>query len=516
MNLMFDVEQAGGSLDSQRITAGNVQEYAARLALYMGPGVVIDSVTLSSSSANSTVSAATLWPDQKGFTFYVTAAGFQETFTVAMQVITSAGETLNYTIVFDVIALQVKTLSPNPVPIVIGPTGATGPTGSGGGGGGGTGFTGPTGPIGQAATGPTGSAGTGGSTGPTGYTGVTGYTGNTGPTGTPGSAGVPGSVGATGNTGNTGPTGSAGGAGAGGSTGPTGPTFTATGNTGPTGAGGAASTVTGPTGAMNGFPIIYSTATGTSDPGTGKFTFDNSTFASVAFFNLSNTDAAGVDLTGLTALLSSIGGTDVLLMDPITGAYFLVTSFAVAPHSTYRQYQVVPLGTTGPAANGTLMYMTVAGPGPTGPTGNTGHTGPTGSTGPTGATGATGATGPGIGTVTSGGVTDQSGAGLTFLSISVNYAVLTTPGGNITFVFGTFQYPSTANGASAVISLPTTASGAGVPLTCVTSSGRGNDVLQTVSGSATAKFESGTSLAALTNALMSSALVRFAGFYTSS
>ena len=65
MDITFDVEKAGGSLDSQRITAGNVQEYAARLALYMGPGVVIDSATLSSSSANSTVSAATLWPDQK-------------------------------------------------------------------------------------------------------------------------------------------------------------------------------------------------------------------------------------------------------------------------------------------------------------------------------------------------------------------------------------------------------------------------------------------------------------------
>ena len=243
MDITFDVEKAGGSLDSQRITAGNVQEYAARLALYMGPGVVIDSATLSSSSANSTVSAATLWPDQKGFKFYVAAAEFQETFTVAMQVITSAGETLNYTIVFDVVSLQVKTLSPNPVPIVIGPTGPTGSTGASGPTGNmgptgstGIGNTGPTGATG--ATGPTGGAGTGGSTGPTGYTGVTGYTGNTGPTGTQGSAGVPGSVGATGNTG---PTGSAGGTG---STGPTGPTFTATGNTGPTGPTGH----TGPTG----------------------------------------------------------------------------------------------------------------------------------------------------------------------------------------------------------------------------------------------------------------------------
>lgn len=229
----FDIVEVNQFLGTQEIVAGATVKYIARFVGLLGQGVVIDSVTASVTSQVSNVSVPILTPDAKSVTFYVTANTSKEIFTLALQIVTNDGQTLNYTCVFKVMQAIVETSLPNPIPLVIGPTG----------------FTGNTGPAGNASN--TGATGYTGSTGPTGPSGPTGVTGNTGPVSTaPGPAGPTGSTGSVGPastvTGPSGPTGSIGGTGPASTvTGPTGPS----GASGPTGSAGAASTVTGPTGA---------------------------------------------------------------------------------------------------------------------------------------------------------------------------------------------------------------------------------------------------------------------------
>ena len=263
----FEVVSANGFLGETRITGGDTEKYRVRFEGFLDFGILLTGATAQSTSAHSTVSVPVLSDDKKYLYFFVTANTTFEVFTVALQVLTSDGQTLNYTVIYNVDAPQTATFAPNPLPLIIGPTGATG--------GGSTGPTGATGPANATgATGPTGSTGTQGSAGPPGTPGLpgspgaTGPTGNTGPTGTQGAASTvtgptgntgpanaTGPTGATGNqgaastvTGPTGPTGFTGAGGPAANTGATGPTGVAgpTGNTGPTGA---ASSVTGPTGA---------------------------------------------------------------------------------------------------------------------------------------------------------------------------------------------------------------------------------------------------------------------------
>jgi hypothetical protein len=254
----FNVINADQFLGEQIIVAGSTQKYKVRFEGLLDQGVIVDSVTASVTSQVSSVSDTQVSEDAKNVYFWITANTSSEVFTLALQIVTNDGQTLNFTGVWNVANPIAQTSLPNPVPLVIGPTGYTGNTGPGGtaantGATGYTGNTGPTGHTGAASsvtgpTGYTGPLGTGPSgptgnpstvTGPTGAVGIQGIQGMTGPTGYTGSAGANSTVtGPTGNTGNTGNTGPGGAATNTGSTGPTG-------NTGPIGA---SSNVTGPTG----------------------------------------------------------------------------------------------------------------------------------------------------------------------------------------------------------------------------------------------------------------------------
>jgi hypothetical protein len=245
----INVVDTQGYLGTQHIMAGVTEKYRAFFDAILDPGVHVTGASISLTTQTSSVSNPVLSDDKHSISWLVTVPTTYEVFTAALVIGLSDGQTLNYTLVYMVDAPITETFSPNPKPMILGPTGASGPTGPGGtatntGATGASGVTGPTGASGVTGytgdTGPQGLVGTAGqqgATGPTGPTGMTGPTGATGYTGAAGAVANTGATGATGVTGSTGPTGANGTAGTNGTTGPTGNT----GNTGPTGA-------TGPTG----------------------------------------------------------------------------------------------------------------------------------------------------------------------------------------------------------------------------------------------------------------------------
>lgn len=269
MSVEFNVVDANGFLGTQQIAAGDTEKYRAFFSAFLDPGVHITGSLLTLTTPISTCTNPVLSDDKKELSWFITAAATYEVFTAALVVNLSDGQTVNYTIIYRVQAPITETITPNPRPIILGPTGATGPTGRDGSATN-TGATGNSGPTGAGATGPTGVQGL---TGPTGYTGITGpqgaaaNTGATGPSGPTGPTGNTGSTGSasvvTGPTGSTGPQGTNGVLGGTGPTGPTGPTgFTGadgaaanTGATGPTGR-------TGPTGPTGATGVTGATGTG--------------------------------------------------------------------------------------------------------------------------------------------------------------------------------------------------------------------------------------------------------------
>lgn len=276
MSVELNVVDTNGFLGTQQIAAGDTEKYRAFFQVILDEGVHVTGAALSLTSPISTCSNPVLSDNKQEVSWFITAATTFEVFTAALQVNLSDGQSLNYTIIYKVMAPITETITPNPIPIILGPTGPSGNTGPAGvaSNTGATGVTGPTGMTGAGVTGPTGPIGQTGATG----AGATGPTGTlTGPTGNTGPTGFTGSQGAAANTGATGPTGPSGTSGVLGGTGPTGPTGFTGGNgtngtngvTGPTGATG---TLTGPTGpAGGGGGGGFTGATGLGTGGTGGY-----------------------------------------------------------------------------------------------------------------------------------------------------------------------------------------------------------------------------------------------------
>ena len=231
MSTEINVVNGQTYLGDQVIAAGDRAKYEVFFP-DLDFGVVLTGASGSITSPVSTIEDVQISEDRKSLSFFIEVLLEYEKFTVGLNVTTSDGQTLNFTGVWIVQAPLTETSTPNPRPLIIGPTGYTGNTGPVGSAAntGATGYTGPTGITGP--TGPTGNTGPTGITGPTGSltgpTGPSGPTGFTGPEGFSTNTGATGYTGPTGNTGNTGPTGNTG------NTGPTGNTG-ATGITGPTG-----------------------------------------------------------------------------------------------------------------------------------------------------------------------------------------------------------------------------------------------------------------------------------------
>jgi hypothetical protein len=155
------VDAQNGYIGNTEIVGGNTQVYWVHFDRILGRNV-LSGVTAAVTSPLSTVQSAELSETRKSVSFSVTANTSYEVFTLNLQITDTSGQTLNFTIIYRVNAPVTETVTPNPLPSIIGPTGSTGPSG---GPIGPTGSTGPnsglTGPTGAGATGPTGPAGSG-------------------------------------------------------------------------------------------------------------------------------------------------------------------------------------------------------------------------------------------------------------------------------------------------------------------------------------------------------------------
>ena len=98
----FVIESANQELGRYPIIAGDTQRMRADFTPYLGRGDVLQAFTLGCTSVVSTVTNGKFLPAQKVLEFYVTVGTAAEVFTVSLQVVTSLGETLNYTIIFEV------------------------------------------------------------------------------------------------------------------------------------------------------------------------------------------------------------------------------------------------------------------------------------------------------------------------------------------------------------------------------------------------------------------------------
>ena len=155
------VDAQNGYIGNTEIVGGNTQVYWVHFDRILGRNV-LSGVTASLTSPLSTVQSAELSETRKSVSFSVTANTSYEVFTLNLQITDTSGQTLNFTIIYRVNAPVIETVTPNPLPSIIGPTGSTGPSGGPIGPSGPTGpNSGLTGPTGAGATGPTGPAGSG-------------------------------------------------------------------------------------------------------------------------------------------------------------------------------------------------------------------------------------------------------------------------------------------------------------------------------------------------------------------
>ncbi len=146
----------------------------------------------------------------------------------------------------------------------------------------------------------------------------------------------------------------------------------------------------------------FDTTVTDSDPGNGKFRFNNATVGSATFAYMDNLDAYAATITGiLTAYGDSTNTVKGHLRFSVYGksttnnAIFAITTVTAA--SGYYKIGLNYVSGTGTFTNNDLVmiqYTRAGNVGATGPTGPQGVSGPTGPTGPTGPQGVSGPTGP--------------------------------------------------------------------------------------------------------------------------
>ncbi len=140
--------------------------------------------------------------------------------------------------------------------------------------------------------------------------------------------------------------------------------------------------VTGTTGASGddaGFEFQFNSAVA-SDPGTGKFLFNNATFASATAWHVSETDNNGLNIRSLLDAIDNGTGANKILVFVIKqggAAYFsfYVTS-TLTDAGAYDTFNITPISTGGTIANNDTFHVITI-PLEPGATGATGAAGPT-------------------------------------------------------------------------------------------------------------------------------------------
>jgi hypothetical protein len=153
------------------------------------------------------------------------------------------------------------------------------------------------------------------------------------------------------------------------------------GGVGPTGSTGS----TGPDGKA-GFKYVFNTAT-SGDPASGKFRFNNATFASATVVAFSETDGNSNALTNLFDAIDNGTGTNkvLFLAEKSDGSAFFsfYATSARTDQGAYEEFSITPVSTSGSISNADTFYvlMIPLEKGDAGAAGTTGTTGTTGSAG---------------------------------------------------------------------------------------------------------------------------------------
>jgi hypothetical protein len=92
-------------LGTRNFTQGDTRRVVLDYSGWLTQGVILETIMVSvPAGTTSTVQGAVLTEDYRHAIFYVTGGVLNENFTVAIQITDSAGETVNDTIVFTVVA----------------------------------------------------------------------------------------------------------------------------------------------------------------------------------------------------------------------------------------------------------------------------------------------------------------------------------------------------------------------------------------------------------------------------
>lgn len=136
-------------------------------------------------------------------------------------------------------------------------------------------------------------------------------------------------------------------------------------------------------GADSGFSYKFNTAT-SGDPGSGKFLFNNATFASATQFNVSETDNMSNSLAAFLALQDDSTSANKCLVvarkqDGTPCFLFWITA-ALTDAGSYDTFPITPISTAGSIANNDVFRLSFYRTGDKGDTGTTGTTGTAGAT----------------------------------------------------------------------------------------------------------------------------------------
>lgn len=100
--ITFDISSMEGDLGAKHVTVSNVEKYRADFCAVLDRGVILASVTATVTAGASTASAAALSQDRKSATWLFHAAAVAEEASLALVVTTNDGQTLRYSVLYQV------------------------------------------------------------------------------------------------------------------------------------------------------------------------------------------------------------------------------------------------------------------------------------------------------------------------------------------------------------------------------------------------------------------------------
>jgi len=99
----FEIADADGDLGAIYMVPGNTEKFRANFDYFLDRGVLLTSVTVAvTDAAGASAGGAITAPDRRAAVWFVTSGGVHDIFDLTLTVTTNDGQTLNYTIHYNV------------------------------------------------------------------------------------------------------------------------------------------------------------------------------------------------------------------------------------------------------------------------------------------------------------------------------------------------------------------------------------------------------------------------------